>query len=141
MLKIFTTVASWLAISLLIFAGYMWWVAKPIADTPYSHFASLVEANSLESIRIEDDQRSVIFQLKGNAELYHTVSPTDLGKLTDIAIKNGVKVTSDPLPKPMGLWVSLLIGILPVIILVFFLYRIAKKNVGSAGDILSFVKN
>jgi cell division protease FtsH len=122
--------------------GLAWlFIIKPLFfgpdynNSPYSHLVTNVQL--VDEIDIESDERTIVYTLKGNSELYRTVSAGDPAYIVDKAISHGALVNAELPPQPIGWFGMLMFGVIPVLILVFFIVRLGKKN----GDgILSFGK-
>ena len=139
MLRAVIIVMIWVSSSLAVIWAIDQIKSPHVTITPYSQFVKSVNDNQVIVISVLGDQRELLYSTTtAPGTIFRTVSPTDLGKIVDKAISDGAIVKSSPIPKPMGVWVSLLIGIIPVLLLIFFMYRLAKKNGGSLVD---FTKN
>lgn len=136
--RTFLTVSACAALLLAIAWAAHLYFKTPVSAMSYTEFVRSVNSGEVVKFTVQDDQRAVIYVLRDEKQ-YSTVSPTDLGNVVNAAIAKGTIVKSMPVAKPMGLWVTLLIAIIPVLLLIFFLYRIAKK--GSSGAMMDFAKN
>lgn len=132
------TLAAWITVALVCLWAVQEYFGPKITVVSYSEFVKSVNSGDVLILNVQDDQRSVIYTAR-DKQLYSTVSPTDLGNIVNSAIATGTTVKSMPVAKPMGLWLTLLIAIVPVLVLIFFLYRIAKKS--GNGGVLDFGKN
>ena len=140
MKKVFVIIAVWVLLGFLGYKIAEHFMSKPPKDVAFSVFIAQVASKQVVYIGVQEDQRTLVYLKSKDIQKYRTVSPTDLGPIAIEAIKNGAEVTSKPMSQPAGIWVSILIGVLPVLLLIFFLYRIAKRQGNSANDILGFGK-